>query len=270
MIPPQPPPRKERGKLHILDNSMSTRDIVKYSLMKLSSLIHRNRESKILYYHDVFETKNYKALDAHAYMGTPLSLFKQHIETIRKAGFEIVKEITQPVGQVSIMFDDGFRGIWECRQYFYIEKIFPTIFLPVAYVGKVEDGMLSVDEILELQANGFKFECHGWSHRPFTGVADEELDKELKDSKRKLSEILNKEVSEICMPLGFFNDKIIQRIKEAGYKRFYSCIPGTFNKAPQGLMARNICQFATPAEVKLILTGGNDLLKKRYESLHRK
>ena len=237
--------------------------------MKATTFIQRNYGSKILYYHDVFATKNFRALDVDTCMGTPLSLFKQHVNIIREEGFEIVREITKPVRQVAIMFDDGFRGIWECRKYFYDENIKPTIFLPIEYIGRTQKGMLSLEEILELQSHGFRFESHGWSHRPLTEVPDEEFDKELNGSKKKLSEILGKEVTEICMPLGYFSEKVLEKIHEAGYEKVYSCLPGTFNEAPYGLIARNLCQFASPYEVMLILRGGNDLLKSRYLRLHK-
>lgn len=238
--------------------------------MRASALLNNNHGSKILYYHDVFASKNFKALDADAFMGTPLDLFKKHVNTIREEGYEIVRDINSTKGQVAIMFDDGFRGIWECRQFFYDEKIFPTVFLPVDYIGKTDEGILSVDEILELQAHGFKFECHGYSHLPFTEVPTNELDKELKDSREFLSNLLSKNVKEICMPLGYFNDLVLENIREAGYEKIYSCIPGNYYSAPSGLLARNLCQHVSPQELRLILRGGNELLKKRYLRLHKK
>lgn len=249
---------------------MSLKEKLKKGLMKTSAIIFRNKGSKILYYHDVFKTNNFKALDAEVYMGTEYDAFKKHIDAIKEEGFEIVKDISQPNGQVAIMFDDGFRGIWECRQYFYDENIYPTIFLPVEYIGKTGLGMLSLEEILELQKNGFKFECHGWSHRPLTDVNKDHLKKELVESRSFLSNLLGKEVTEICMPLGYFNDELIKEIKQAGYNKIYSCIPGNYNEAPFGLIGRNLCQNVSPSELRLILKGGNEILKKRYQKLHHK
>lgn len=241
---------------------------IKYSLLQVGSWLNRNHGSKILYYHDIFRTTNYKALDADIYMGTPLELFKQHVSVIRQEGYEIVSQITKPENQVAIMLDDGFRGIWECRDYFFSNNILPTIFLPAALVGATERGLLSRDEILELQSNGFRFECHGWSHVPFDSVSPTELDRELIKSKEYLSRFLGKEVAGICMPLGFFTHEILERIKQAGYTEIYSCIPGNITTKPFGLLTRNICQYATPAEVRLILRGGNEILRNRYIKMH--
>ncbi len=238
--------------------------------MYVSTLTHNDHGSKILYYHDVFATVNYRALDADIQMGTPLELFRQHIEIIRKEGYEIVERISKAKGQVAIMFDDGFRGIWECRQYFYDQGLCPTIFLAVDYIGRKDLGLLTADEILELQEYGFIFQSHTCSHRPLTNVPTKELSNELQGSKEKLELILGKPVESLCMPLGFFTQELLLTIKDAGYKEIYSCIPGNAHEAPYGLIARNLVQYTQPYELKLIMRGANDLLKSRYCSLHEK
>lgn len=237
-------------------------------IMRVSSWFNNGHGSKILYYHDIFKTTDHKALDADIYMGTPLDLFRRHIDVIRSEGYEIVPHITNPKGQVAIMLDDGFRGIWECREFFLENNILPTVFLPAGFVGNVEKGLLSIEEILELQEQGVRFECHGWSHRPLNEFSDDELVHELVDSRNFLEQILHKSVTGLCMPLGFFSKHVLEKIQQAGYEEIYSCIPGNVSERPFGLIPRNLCQYATPQEIKLILRGGNEILKKRYSKMH--
>lgn len=248
---------------------MELREIIKHCIMFAGSIFRRNRKSKILYYHDVYSTVNYKALDADICMGTHINLFKQHIDVIKSEGYEIVQKITKPYGQIAIMFDDGFRGIWECRQYFYDNKIFPTVFLPVQFIGETIKGILTKEEILELQDNGFNFECHTWSHRKLTDFNDNELMRELGDSKDHLSEMLSKNVKGLCMPLGFFSDHLIEKIHEFGYEDIYCCIPGNYSDKPFGMITRNLCQYSTTKELRLILRGGNEFLKSHYKKLQK-
>lgn len=141
-----------------------------------------------------------------------------------KEGFEIVQQITKPEKQVAIMLDDGFRGIYEVRDFFYENNIFPTIFLPAGHIGK--KCLLSKNEILDLQSHGFRFECHSWSHSDLTLFSDEELKHELGDSKIFLNNLLGKNVNEICLPIGYFSDHLLQQLKLFGYKEVYSSIPG--------------------------------------------
>ena len=249
---------------------MGIKPKIKATILWTGSMLKRNHGSKVLYYHDVYRTVNFKALDANIHMGTPLELFKKHVEVIRDEGYEIVPHITKPEGQVAITFDDGFRGIWECRQYFYDQGICPTIFLPIQFIGRADLGILTIDEIRELQQHGFIFQSHTWSHRPLTSVPEDELLHELVDSKERLSELLGVNVTALCMPLGFFTEKILDSITAAGYEEIYSCIPGNYFDKYKNLIPRNICQYASPNEVKLILRGGNEILRQRYAAMHNK
>lgn len=232
-------------------------------------MIYRNRKSKILFYHDVFINQSYSSLDTDIPLGTPISIFMQHINAIRKEGFEIVANITQPENQVCIMFDDGFRGIWDNRDFFLEQNLKPTVFLAVDLIGK--DGFLTKDEILELKNKyGFIFQCHSWHHIDLSQCNDEELVVELKKSKDELSKLLCYEVNALCLPKGFFSNKLLNGNNIKGYNEIYSSIPGNYDEFVLGMRRRNLCQFASAYEVRLILRGGNELLKNRYLRLHHK
>lgn len=249
---------------------MNPKSLFKQSILLAGSVVRRNRGSKILYYHDVYVTTNFPALDADVRMGTHIDVFKKHVDVIRSEGYEIVPRITKPTGQVAIMLDDGFRGIWECRRFFYDNNICPTVFLPVKFIGRTDLGIMTAEEILELQRHGFIFECHSWSHEQLTDFDDARLRHELADSRAELERMLSKPVRGFCMPLGYYTDHLLEKIREAGYDDVYCCIPGNYHDRPEGMIPRNLCQYATPQEVRLILRGGNELLKSRYRRLHDK
>lgn len=235
--------------------------------MWLSSILHSNRKSKVLFYHDVCSDKFYSSLDTDVLLGTPFHVFKKHIDIIEGQGFEIVPEITKPEGQVAIMFDDGFRGIWDNKDFFKSKAIKPTVFLAVDLIGK--DGFLTKNEILELQNNyGFIFQCHSWHHVDLSRCNNTQLNKELRESKLELSRLLGCDVTSLCLPKGFFSDMLLNNDAIKEYETIYSSIPGNFFEKVLGMRTRNLCQFASPVEVKLILKGGNELLKKRYFRLH--
>ena len=250
---------------------MNIRHTIKLAIMRWSSMRHRNHKSKILFYHDICQGEGYRSLDSGDLMATDIELFKEHIAVIREEGYKIVPHIKNPEGEVAIMLDDGFRGIWENRQFFYDNKIFPTVFLPVEYIGQVDKGILSKEEILELQAHGFTFESHGWTHDELTRKTDDELRLELGESKDLLSRMLGTRVTALCLPLGLFTDHLLDEIKQYDYREVYSCVPGNYEEpAPGGMRRRNLCQFASPEEVRLILRGGNEMLKTRYQKMHHK
>lgn len=237
--------------------------IGKIILLKLSSVLFHNRKSKVIFYHDIFDSVCYTN------MGTPLSLFKKHIDIIQNNGFEIVTHISQPKNQIQICFDDGFHGIYDIRHFFIQKNIFPTVFLAVSLIG--QSGYLNKKEIHELQNAGFIFQCHTWTHQDLTKFSQNDLQKELKESKNELTCILGKPITEICFPIGYFSPLIIQECFKYGYKKMYTSIPGNyFDYIDQNLITRNLVQFSSPRELKYILTGGYRLICSRYKKMHFK
>ena len=231
------------------------KQFIKSVIIKIYALFKRDRSSKIIYYHDVYNAEKY------ADMGTPFELFQKHISTICDHGFEIVSKISKPDNQVMICFDDGFRGIWDCKDFFINNKIYPTIFIAVELIGK--PGYLSIEEIKELQKQGFIFQCHAWSHKPLSIFSKEELIREIVDSKATLEDMLNVKIDELCFPLGYFNDDVLNIAYAAGYKTLYSSLSGPYNKRfKPNVLCRYLVQCSTPSNVKYILMGGDDIFYK--------
>lgn len=237
--------------------------LVKSLTIKIGAIIKNNRNSKIFYYHDVYHDNKYTN------MGTPLSLFDKQIQLIKNEKFKIVDQITQKENEIMLCFDDGFRGIWDNREYFIKNQIKPTIFIAVELIGKT--GYLKENEILELASNGFIFQSHSYSHKSLTQLSSCEIRNELYNSKTELSKLLNKNVNEICFPLGHYSDEVQNISIEVGYKKLYTCIPGNYHdNIGKMLITRNIVQYSSIFEIKSILYGGLQMLKKRYLNRHYK
>lgn len=233
---------------------MNIKSIIK-NVLRFFSAIPKSDKSKILYYHDVYDNVMYTD------MGTTLELFKQHIDVIKGMGFELVPEIDNNRKQIKICFDDGFKGIWDCREFFIANKIKPTVFIAVELIGK--DGYLSIEEIKELQKNGFKFQCHSWSHNNLTTFSESELDRELVDSKLHIENIIGASVDEICFPMGYFNDLVYNKCIEAGYKKLYSSLSGPYDKNfKPNMLCRYLVQHSSANEARQIINGGDDIFYK--------
>lgn len=222
---------------------------IKEAVILLSGIINANKNSKIIFYHDV-HSPHKKYTD----MSTDMALFIKHMSILKKEGYSIVSQIREPNKEIQICFDDGFKGIYDNKDYFVNESIFPTIFLAIDLIGK--EGYLSEDNILELQSLGFIFESHAYSHKNLTSFNNADLQFELEDSKIYLEDLLKKEVKEICFPIGYFSNRVLNFCHKAGYKKLYSSLPGNyFNNRSDGLVYRNLVQFSSPLEFKAILNG---------------
>lgn len=236
------------------------REFVKFLILWFSHLFHHNHDSKIIYYHDV--SKKYTD------MGTDLDTIKRHFELVKKYGYILVNDITQPKGQVMVCFDDGWAGLYEAKDYFVENKVFPTIFIAVDLIGK--PGYLTLQQIKELQNEGFLFEGHTWSHRDLTTFDNEGLHRELIDSREELSRLLGKEVEALCFPQGRFSDKVYQISVEAGYKKLYSSITGGYFDLlkSENLICRNLVQSVTDREFKYIVNATSSFFVRRSLKLH--
>lgn len=229
--------------------------------IKCVSVLCPDEGPKVLYYHDVFsQTKHYK----HA---TPIDLFRRHINIISDKGYEVVQEVPTNRKQVMLTFDDGYKGIWDCREYFFEVGLKPTIFIAVDLVGK--DGYLNWNEILELQKHGFVFQGHAWTHQRLTQIPKEYLRRELKDARACLSDRLGKEVTQLCFPYGSFSHSIYMEALDAGYMTLFSCIFGNANKRIMpNLICRNLVQEASPSLFTAIINGGGNFLWHHYYKVH--
>ena len=237
------------------------KEIIRTIILLFGRLVYGNKFSKVIYYHDVHLNEHSKYTD----MSTPLSLLKRHVDIIRSSNYKIVNHIDQTCCQISIAFDDGFKGIYDNKDFFVKEQIQPTIFIATTLIG--QPNYLSIDEIMELKKLGFNFQCHSKSHCNLSIFSIKELEDEIINSKKELELLLNTEIDSICFPQGYFSDLVLKVCEIAGYKWFFSSIPGRFNKDCK-LVYRNLCQFASPLQFRLILNGGLFILKKHYNSLH--
>ena len=245
------------------------KQLIKQWLLQILSVICRNDGAKVIYYHDVGAS--------YTKMGTPLALFKSHIESVHKNGFTFVSKLQELTGpkQLLLCFDDGFRGVWDAREYFFKENLKPTIFIAVDLVG--QSGFLTWDEIAELQRHGFQFESHTWRHRSLTECQDSEFEHELLDSRKYISEKLNHEVTSLCFPRGLFSSHILAACAAAGYDNLFTCIPGVVRDfhlpcdvRGMNLVPRNLVQSASSAEFKSVIQGGASVFKAHYFRRHFK
>lgn len=227
---------------------------LKKILFFLAYVLHPNRSSKVVYYHDV--SKKYTD------MGTEINLIKRHLNIIQLSGFDIVPSINAKQGQVMICFDDGWAGLYDYKDFFVQQNIKPTVFIAVDLIGK--KGYLTKEQIIELQNVGFKFESHTWSHEDLTIYNEKDLEHQLKDSKQFLEKEFNLPFDAICYPRGRFSEKIMGLCNKYGYKKQFSSIPGGYyDLAEKGIICRNCAQFSTPQELKWMLMSTSYVFSKK-------
>lgn len=241
---------------------MGIKKILKNGVLAYGFLFHKNRYSKVLFYHD--------AGVIYTDMGTPMDLIKKHIGVIKSCGFEIVENISKQENQIMLCFDDGWSGIYDEKDFFIKNKIFPTVFIAVCLIGA--EGHLTIEQIKELAKLGFHFETHSWSHDNLAQYNDEDLHHELFDSKVEMERLLSMRFDAICYPQGLFSDKVIKMSNTVGYKRQFSSIWGAYYDKieTKGIICRDLVQNISPKVLKFVIEGASPYLTSRYLAQHYK
>lgn len=134
-----------------------------------------------------------------------------------------------PARTIAITIDDGHKD-----NYYYIFPVLKkynlpaTMFLIVNEIGRSQNDRLSWREIKEMQDSGLiSFGSHTLGAEPLVNIrSEEEVRRQIFESKKILEEKLGKEVKIFSYPEGFFNAKIKKMVIQAGYLAAVSTSPG--------------------------------------------
>lgn len=180
---------------------------------------------------------------------------------------------------VILTFDDAYDDFYT-RAFPILERLGfrSTVFVVVDRIGQTNlwdqvkgfppRKLLSVAQIHDLQRQGVQFGSHTLTHRLLTSLSDKELDTELRDSKRKLEDILGSEVSCLAYPWGGVDGRVRAAAARAGYKIGMTVEDG-LNRCedPLCLKRTNVCEIDNLAWFLLKLETGRDHRQRLLELL---
>ncbi len=120
-----------------------------------------------------------------------------------------------------ITFDDGMLNNYTVAYPILKELgLKAYFFIIVSKVGT--SGYMSWEQLKELKDAGMIIGSHGMGHKILVGLSNPELHYELGMSKRFLEFNLGYEVDYFSIPKGHYNKRVIDKIKEAGYKAVFT------------------------------------------------
>ena len=123
--------------------------------------------------------------------------------------------------KVVLTFDDGLLNNYTVAYPILKEHNLKAYFFII--VGKVGTaGYMNWEQIRELKDAGMIIGSHGMSHRILTELSEQELDFELRVSKKFLQEYLGDKIEFLSIPRGFVNKEVIEKAKELGYKAVFT------------------------------------------------
>lgn len=99
-----------------------------------------------------------------------------------------------------------------------IKEIAEILNVKIPALPTKEFAPIDWEQAREMDAENVKIESHTATHPILTNVSANDLDFELKTSKSRLEEVLDREVEHFCYPNGSFNNAVWQAVKNANYK----------------------------------------------------
>jgi peptidoglycan/xylan/chitin deacetylase (PgdA/CDA1 family) len=130
--------------------------------------------------------------------------------------------------EVFITFDDGHRSFQEQAVPVLKKYNFPAVMFLIS--DSVKSGglpgyqdSLNLKEVRELaKIPGFSFQGHTKTHWHLREMTPEQLDLELRESKKDLEAMLGEPVDYLAYPFGEFNQTVMETAKKAGYRLAFS------------------------------------------------
>lgn len=252
-------------------------------LLRNISLRKRNN-IPILMYHSI---SNDNESNVHPYyrINTSPDAFAKHIKFLHENNYSLIslRDVKETLAQtnnspdrhVVITFDDGYRDFYTeafpvLQNYGYTA----TVFLPTGFINNKNNlkgkSHLNWNEILELSNNGISFGSHTVNHPQLKLLKKEDIEFELRQSKKVIQDNLQKQVESFSYPFAFpeedkeFTKHLKEILKKYGYKQGVSTRIGTTSKEDDIYFMKRIpinsCDDIRFFEAKL--KGGYDWLAR--------
>jgi peptidoglycan/xylan/chitin deacetylase (PgdA/CDA1 family) len=142
---------------------------------------------------------------------------------------------TLPYRSVLLTFDDGYRSMRHVALPILRTFGFPAVlFVPTGFIGLVnsfdagiepEEPICDWDDLLELQCHDVSIQSHGVSHCRFSGLREEDRDRELTHSKAWLEHRLGNPVELFSYPYGDCDSdrgSSLSALRRAGYRAAFA------------------------------------------------
>ncbi len=193
--------------------------------------IFQNKANKkgltILTYHGISDEINPDETVTPEEFEKQLQYIKENykVVSLEEAVEYIQNDIEKAAGSIVITFDDGYSDNYHYAYPLLKKYKFPaTIFLISDFINDEAGKYLSQSQIDEMERNDISFGSHTISHRILTRLTNEEVVREIRDSKAVLESRLGRNVNSFAYPVGTradFNEQIIGIVKTCRYS--YAC-----------------------------------------------
>lgn len=127
-----------------------------------------------------------------------------------------------------LTFDDGYKDIYQVKEYLYKSDIKPIVFIlsdrAKAHRSelKTNRSFLSQAEILNLVKDGWSVGCHSATHPDFSSLTGKAIKREIIESKRELEKEFGLKINYFAYPKGKYQKRVLAAVKKAKFEIGFS------------------------------------------------
>ena len=143
-----------------------------------------------------------------------------------------------------------------------IGEVAETLNVKIPALPSAEYAPVNWEQAREMDANNFKIESHTVTHPILTNINQTQLDYELQDSKKRLENVLDRQIENFCYPNGSLNETVWKAVENAGYKSAVTTHYG-FNETGANQFTLNRIDAQSEIESFAQSVSGFESLKQR-------
>jgi GT2 family glycosyltransferase/peptidoglycan/xylan/chitin deacetylase (PgdA/CDA1 family) len=182
-----------------------------------------------------------------------------------------------PPRALLVTFDDAYADFLEAGLPVLSERGIPSVVFAVSghtggsnewdrHLGARPLPLLGPEQLREVAGQGVEIGAHGVTHRPLTGLTQEEVAAELRDSADQLGAMGLPRPRAFAYPHGAWNEGCAREAREAGYAAAFTIEPGVLREGldPHALPRIEVMAADTPRRLRVKLaTAGWPPLARR-------
>jgi peptidoglycan/xylan/chitin deacetylase (PgdA/CDA1 family) len=176
----------------------------------------------VLYYHSV------SAVERGSFTNQMVALIR-HARPIAPFGSHILEK---GVRYVIVTFDDGFEDFMsQALPVLSQFKIPSVVFVIADAIGKRfgpngrAQQIMTLDQVLSLPTDLVTIGSHTSTHLMLPQIPKEAAQDEINGSRKKLQQLLSRDITLFSFPFGAFDNQLIEMCREAGYQRVFTTLP---------------------------------------------
>jgi peptidoglycan/xylan/chitin deacetylase (PgdA/CDA1 family) len=138
-----------------------------------------------------------------------------------------------------LTFDDGHRDNFDPGLRLLSEAGHrATFFVVVEPCLSGQAGFMDLAMMREMLAAGMSIGSHTLTHPRLARLGEADLRREIVDSKARLEDALGVAITTFCYPYGNWNQRVVEVVREAGYRCAVSTIRGNRNAAGERFLLK--------------------------------